>query len=63
MKGYSSGAELHQGLWEYFQFYSAEWLHQSLSYRTPDDVNDSAVGGGAIIVEKFVESGQRHSAA
>jgi putative transposase len=62
LKGYGSGAELHQGLREYFQFYNTERLHQSLSYQTPDDVYASAVGGGAKIVEKFVELGQRHSA-
>jgi hypothetical protein len=43
--------------------YNTERLHQSLSYRTPEDVYASAVGGGAMIVEKFVELGQRHSAA
>jgi putative transposase len=63
LKGYSSGAELHQGLREYFQFYNTERLHQVLGYQTPDDVYASAVGGGAMIVEKFVELGQRHSAA
>jgi putative transposase len=63
LKGYSSGAELHQGLREYFRFYNTERLHQSLSYQTPDDVYNSASGGGARIVDKFVEMGQRHSAA
>lgn len=63
LKGYSSGDELHQGLRDYFQFYNAERLHQALGYQTPDDVYASAVGGGALIVEKFVELGQRHSAA
>jgi putative transposase len=63
LKGYSSGAELHQGLREYFQFYNTERMHQSLSYRTPYDVYASAVGGGTMILEKFVELGQRHSAA
>lgn len=63
LNGYSSGAELHQGLRDYFGFYNAELLHQALSYQTPDDVYASAVRGGAMIVEKFVEMGQRHSAA
>lgn len=63
LKGYSSGVELHQGLQDYFQFYNAELLHQALGYQTPDDVYASAVGGGAMIVEKFVEMGQRHYAA
>lgn len=63
LKGYSSGAELHQGLREYFQFYNTERLHQSLSYQTPDGVYASATGGGARIENKYVEMGQRHSAA
>lgn len=63
LKGYSSGAEPHQGLRDYFQFYSAERLHQALGCQTPDKVYASAVGGGAMIVEKFLEMGLRHSAA
>jgi putative transposase len=63
LKGYTSGVELHQGLREYFQFYNTERLHQSLSYQTPDGVYASATGGGARIVDKYVEMGQRHSAA
>jgi putative transposase len=63
LKGYSSGTELNQGLREYFQFYNTERLHQSLSYQTPDGVYASATGGGARIVDKYVEMGQRHSAA
>lgn len=63
LKGYSSGAELHQGLRDYFQFYNAERLYQALGYQTPDKVYASAVGGGAMIVEKFLEMGLRHSAA
>lgn len=38
-------------------------LHQSLDYQTPDDVYASASGGGARIVDKFDEMGQRLSAA
>jgi putative transposase len=63
LKGYTSGVELHQGLREYFQFYNTERQHQALGYQTPDEVYVSAVGGGAVIVEKFVELGQRQSAA
>jgi len=37
--------------------------HQSLGYQTPNTVYDSGVGGGARIVDKFVEVGQRQSAA
>jgi hypothetical protein len=34
-----------------------------LGYQTPDDVYASASGGGARIVDKFDEMGQRLSAA
>ncbi len=63
LKGYRSGAELHQELKEYFQFYNADRLHQLLGYQTPNTVYDSGVGGGARIVDKFVEVGQPQSAA
>lgn len=63
LKGYGSGAELHQGVNEYFQFYNADRLHQSLGYQTPNMVYASGVGGGARIVDNFVEVGQRQSAA
>lgn len=75
LKGYAGLPELLVGLTEYFAFYNAERHHQSLGYRTPDEVFCTAVGGGARIVDKFsgadtppraiaeVESGQRRSAA
>ena len=75
LKGYASLPELVMGLTEYFAFYNAERHHQSLSYRTPDEVYRTGVGGGARIVDKFsgeampprdraeVESGPRRSAA
>ncbi len=65
--------ELLIGLSEYFTFYNGERPHQSLSNQTPDQVYESAQGGGAMIVDKFsdenlvpkmmAESGQRCSAA
>lgn len=63
LKGYGSGTELYQGLLDYFHFYNTERLHQSMGYQTPDEVYASATGGGAMIVDKFNEKGQRQSAA
>jgi len=74
LKGYSSMGELTLGLTEYFAFYNGERPHQSLAYKTPDNVYRTAIGGGAMIVDKFgaaaaaiaetqVKSGQRCSAA
>jgi putative transposase len=75
LKGYTTLPELLMGLTEYFAFYNAERCHQSLGYRTPDEVYQTAVGGGARIVDKFraeetpfkviaeIKSGLRRSAA
>ena len=38
LHAYESGTELRKGLREYFEFYNVERSHQSLDYRTPDDV-------------------------
>jgi putative transposase len=53
LKGYASMGELWVSLTEYFAFYNGERAHQSLAQQTPDVVYRSAVGGGAIIVDKF----------
>ena len=53
LKGYASMGELLLGLTEYFAFYNGERSHQSLGQRTPDVVYRSAIGGGAMIVDKF----------
>ena len=45
--------ELMVGLTEYFVFYNGERPHQSLENKTPDTVYRSAIGGGAMIVDKF----------
>jgi putative transposase len=71
LKGYANMAELLVGLSEYFAFYNTERPHQSLGYRTPDEVYRSGCGGGAIIVDKYggaqqesgVKTGQRRAAA
>ena len=53
LKGYASMGELMVGLTEYFAFYNGERPHQSLGQQTPDVVYRSAIGGGAMIVDKF----------
>jgi len=45
--------ELLVGLAEYFVFYNGERPHQSLGNKTPDVVYRTAIGGGAMIVDKF----------
>ncbi len=53
LKGYAAMGELLVGLAEYFAFYNGERPHQSLDYQTPDVVYRMAIGGGAMIVDKF----------
>jgi putative transposase len=53
LKGYASMGELMVGLAKYFAFYNGERPHQSLGYKTPDIVYRTAIGGGAVIVDKF----------
>lgn len=53
LKGYASMGELTEGLSEYFTFYNDERPHQSLSQKTPDVVYRTAIGGGALIVDKY----------
>ena len=53
LKGYASMGELMVGLAEYFAFYNGERPHQSLEQQTPDVVYRTAIGGGAMIVDKF----------
>jgi putative transposase len=55
LKGYVSMPELQLGLTDYFKFYNIERPHQSLGNRTPVQVYRTASGGGARIVDKFVE--------
>ncbi|SFH05847.1 putative transposase [Duganella sp. CF458] len=57
LKGYANMAELTVGLAQYFAFYNAARPHQALGYETPDRVYKSGIGGGAIIVDKFGDSG------
>ena len=53
LKGYATMGELMVGLAEYFAFYNGERPHQSLGHETPDVVYRMAIGGGAMIVDKF----------
>lgn len=53
LKGYADMGELTAGLTEYLSFYNRERPHQSLAYRTPEQVYARAYGGGAIIPDRF----------
>jgi len=50
---YDSVKDLLMGLTQYFLFYNQERYHQSLSYKTPHEVYQTAMGGGAKIIDKF----------
>ena len=58
LKKYDGIQDLLMGLTQYFQFYNEERWHQSLNYKTPNDVYQTAVGGGAKIVDKFNGTGE-----
>ena len=53
LNGYSSMGELLIGLTKYFAFYNRQRPHQALGNQTPDEVYQSGVGGGALIVDKY----------
>ena len=53
LKQHDSLKSLLMGLSDYFVFYNEERRHQSLGYKTPDVVYQTATGGGATIVDKF----------
>jgi putative transposase len=53
LKGYATMGEVMVGLAAYFAFYNGERPHQSLGQKTPDVVYRTAIGGGAMIVDKF----------
>jgi putative transposase len=57
LKQHGSMQDLLVGLTLYFQFYNQERWHQSLDYKTPDEVYKTAIGGGAMIVDKFNGTG------
>jgi putative transposase len=62
LKGYANMAELMVGLAQYFTFYNAERPHQSLGYRTPDEVYRNGEGGGALIVDRYGADNAGHEA-
>ena len=58
LKGYATVGELMIGLTEYFDFYNARRPHQSLEQITPDVVYRTAIGGGAMILDKYSRTGK-----
>jgi putative transposase len=59
LKQHNSVQSLLMGLRQYFLFYNEERWHQSLGYQTPDVVYQSGIGGGAKIVDKYNETGDK----
>ena len=53
LKQHDTVQHLLLGLTEYFVFYNEERRHQSLGYKTPSVVYQTATGGGAKIVDKY----------
>jgi len=53
LKGYGTILELTAGLAKYFAFYDSERPHQSLGDATPEVVYRTAIGGGAVIVDRY----------
>ena len=51
--GYATMGELMIGLAKYFAFYNGERPHQSLGNKTPEVVYRTAMGGGAMILDKY----------
>jgi putative transposase len=43
LKSYETMGQLSDGVDRYFQFYNGERFHQSLDYRTPDEMHESFV--------------------
>lgn len=62
-KSYAQMPELLLGLAEYFVFYNGERFHQSLSYKTPNEVYKSGVGGGAKIADYFSDKHEVNKAS
>lgn len=53
LKGYASMGELTDGMTKYFTFYNSERPHQSLGNITPNVAYRTAIGGGAVITDKY----------
>ena len=58
LKGYATVGELMIGLTEYFDFYNTRRPHQSLENETPEVVYRTAIGGGAMILDKYPRAGK-----
>ena len=58
LKQYDGIQDLLMGLTQYFLFYNEARWHQSLNYKTPNEVYQTAIGGGAKIVDKFNITGE-----
>ena len=61
LKGYAMMGELMIGLAAYFVFYNGERPHQALNHKTPTTVYQTAIGGGALILDKFGATAQQKS--
>lgn len=53
LNGYATMGELMIGLAKYFILYNGERPHQSLGNKTPEVVYRTAIGGGAMILDKY----------
>lgn len=62
-KNYAKMPELLLGLSEYFAFYNGERFHQSLDYKTPNEVYATGAGGGAKIADYFSNQGDAKEAS
>ena len=49
LHGYVNGTEARAGLTRYFSFYNARRSHQSLEYRTPDEVYFEALAAPTLM--------------
>ena len=56
LHGYATIGELMVGLAKYFAFYNGERPHQALGNMAPEEVYRTGVGGGALIVDKFLRA-------
>jgi putative transposase len=61
LNGYASMGDLRIGMATYFLFYNSERPHQSLGQRTPGIVYQTAIGGGAMIVDKYGCAEEEHA--
>lgn len=61
LNGYRTMGELTIGLTNYMGFYNEERTHQALNYKTPSQVYETGVGGGAMILNKYGSSPETSS--